>query len=34
MSVERPNFTLVIFKAACHAKPGALKNELDEFPIF
>ena len=26
ISVKRSNFTLVFFKAACHAKPGAEKN--------
>ena len=26
MSVKRSNFTLVFFKAACHANPGAERN--------
>ena len=33
MSFKRSNFTLVFFKAACHAKPGAVKSEQDQVHI-
>ena len=34
MSVKRSIFTLVFFKAACHANPGAERNFADQVHIF
>ena len=34
ISVNNSNFTLVLFKQACHANPGADKNEECKVHIF
>ena len=31
---KRPNFGLIFFKAACHAKTVAVKNEKGQVHIF